>query len=278
MEGGVCHYSKFGFCKYKLYVKENSSLKSVMKTQNARKRALCQKRHPTSCKKYTLGKCRFKNDCAYLQESTSAVQDQCEVKDKVRFLENFVHELFHKILDMEEEIKTMKNQKSVQSKYNEDLKKTEIVRDNMSTSLDIIEELEDSKEEEGAEIEVFPEIDLSLISDTKEENKNKESEKESLKNNNYSDVFLYCDLCRYKCREGSVLEKHKNVKHVINNKALKCNECREDFNSLSDMLEHDQEKHQDKKFQNATSFVLSGSILEEFDVWNPRRGWLLLMS
>ena len=37
------------------------------------------------------------------------------------------------------------------------------------------------------------------------------------------------------------------MKHVINNKAIKWNTCRDNFNSLSDMLEHDQKKHQDKK-------------------------------
>ena len=67
-------------------------------------------------------------------------------------------------------------------------------------------------------------------------------------------------------QEGKLLEKHKDMKHVIKNKALKCNKCRDNFNSLSDMLEHDQKKHQDKKYQNDTSFVFSESMLDEFDV------------
>ena len=56
------------------------------------------------------------------------------------------------------------------------------------------------------------------------------------------------------------------MKHVINTKALKCNKCRYKFNSLSDIIKHDQKKHQDKKLQNVTSYVFSEIMLDDFDV------------
>ena len=39
------------------------------------------------------------------------------------------------------------------------------------------------------------------------------------------------------------------------------------------MIEHDQKKHQDKTFQNVTSFVFSESMLDKFDVSDSRQGW-----
>ena len=45
-----------------------------------------------------------------------------------------------------------------------------------------------------------------------------------------------------------------------------CNEFRYKFNSLSDKIKYDQKKHQNKKFQNVTSFVFSEIMLDEIDV------------
>ena len=96
---------------------------------------------------------------------------------------------------------------------------------------------------------------ISLINDIKEEKekKKKGAYKESSKNNSDIVDSFFCDLCRYKYRKECILEKHKNMKHVINTIALKCNKCRYKFNSLSDMIKHDQKKHKDKKLQNVTS-------------------------
>ena len=55
-------------------------------------------------------------------------------------------------------------------------------------------------------------------------------------------------------------------KHAVNSKAHQCKTCRENFNSLSDVLEHDAEKHQDKQIQKITSCVFSESMLDEFDI------------
>ena len=58
--------------------------------------------------------------------------------------------------------------------------------------------------------------------------------------------------------------------HAVNYKAHQCKKSRENFNSLSDVLEHDVKKHQDKQVQNNTSFVFSESMLYEFDIWRSQ--------
>ena len=38
------------------------------------------------------------------------------------------------------------------------------------------------------------------------------------KSNSDIDDFFFCDLCRYKFKKERILEKHKNMKHVITQK------------------------------------------------------------
>ena len=79
------------------------------------------------------------------------------------FLENFVHELSLKMLNMEEKLQVLKLAKVTEDsvvekkEYTENLEKAENYID---------KEIKDSKEEEA---EIFPKIDLSLISDKKKE-------------------------------------------------------------------------------------------------------------
>ena len=117
---------------------------------------------------------------------------------------------------------------------------------------------------------------ISLINDIKEEKekKPKGAYKESSTNNRDIDDFFFCDLCRYKCQKESILKNHKNIKHVINAKALKCNKCRYKIHSLSDMIKNDQKKQQDKKLQNVTSYVLVRSCLMNL-MYEIMRGGLL---
>ena len=71
----------------------------------------------------------------------------------------------------------------------------------------------------------------------------------------------------YVCEQYYVLcIMYVNNKHVINHKALQCNKCTKDFNSWSDVLEHDQNNHQDKQFQNKTSLVFIETMLAKFDL------------
>ena len=59
-----------------------------------------------------MGGCRFKNDCAFKHPSKIVVKDQCEIEQKVKFLENIVHDLTLKLLNVEEELKLFKKNMS----------------------------------------------------------------------------------------------------------------------------------------------------------------------
>ena len=92
MEGEVCIYLKFGFCKFKNMCKRKH-YKEECNNQNCQEKNTCQKRHHKSCRRYSLGNIRFKKDCAFKHPSKLVVKDQCEIEQKVKFLENIVHEM-----------------------------------------------------------------------------------------------------------------------------------------------------------------------------------------
>ena len=94
------------------------------------------------------------------------------------------------------------------------------------------------------------------------------------KNNSGNKASLNCDHCSHKCKEKNLYQNHMVNRHANcwqllaanNNKAHQCKTCRENFNSLSDVLEHDLKEHQNKQVQNNTTFVFSENMLDEFDL------------
>ena len=53
----------------------------------------CPKRHPKRCRKYDLGKCIFKSECAYKHLQPTTNQDHEELKVRVEALEKAVQEI-----------------------------------------------------------------------------------------------------------------------------------------------------------------------------------------
>ena len=113
-------------------------------TQNCQEKSTCQKRHPKICKRYFSGNCRFKNECAFKHSTKIVVKDQCEIEQKLLFLENIVHELTLKLLNVEEELKLCKDNKSSETKTAEiNDHKDDIEESNISSDKDIEKELQD---------------------------------------------------------------------------------------------------------------------------------------
>ena len=254
-------YSKFGFGKFKSLCKRKHYTEECKK-QNCQEKNTCQKRHPKNCKRYPSGGCRFKNDCAFKHPSKIVLKDQCEIEHNVKFLENIVHDLTLKLLNVEEELKFFKKKNSSETSTEEEDHKDYLDKQNISSTKDIEEELKDSTEEENDSFEVFPEFDLFKISNEKEDGKTKEA----VKNNKDNKKMLNCDHFSFKCKEEYTFQKHMDNEHALNIKAHQCKTCRENFNSLSNVLEHDVEKHQNKQVQITTSLVFNESMLDEFDV------------
>ena len=103
MEGGVCNYQKFGFCKYKdlcknLHLKETCiNLSACVNSKS------CQKRHPRVCKKQAIeGFCRFGATCAYHHQEKN---NHVEINVKLEELEKTVKEMAEKIVELEGKLK-----------------------------------------------------------------------------------------------------------------------------------------------------------------------------
>ena len=102
-------------------------------------------------------------------------------------------------------------------------------------------------------------VSLDFVKDKTERGKNNKAVK-------YNKKIFNCDHCNFKYMEENLFQKHMDSKHALNNKKHQCKTCREKFNSLSKLLEHDQKEHQYKQVDIDTSFVFSESMLDLFEV------------
>ena len=84
----------------------------------------CPKRHPKRCKRYALGNCRFKNECAYDHQKPTINKDQKLLNDKIEVLDKVVHSLTWKVLSLEAEAEK-RRRKKVSIEFMEELKKPE---------------------------------------------------------------------------------------------------------------------------------------------------------
>ena len=88
----VCKYFQCGFCKFgescrKQHVKETCPAQSC--TSNS-----CMKRHPKICKYFLVQKsCKFGEKCLYKHIDSTNPSDISDLKEKIVFLEDFLHVL-----------------------------------------------------------------------------------------------------------------------------------------------------------------------------------------
>ena len=113
MEGEVCQYNKFGYCRYKKDCKRihfTSECNNLPKCKNVQN---CNKRHPKGCKRLAGGSCRFGTDCAYNHQEQPKMHTQCANNEKVTVLENKLKEMSMKITILETELKVIKENKNI---------------------------------------------------------------------------------------------------------------------------------------------------------------------
>jgi hypothetical protein len=87
MEGEVCHYNKFGFCKYKEECRRRHFSEECEHLSTCKSISSCMKRHPRPCKKFASGQCKYKNHCAYKHLEPKENREQSEMIEKVKQLE-----------------------------------------------------------------------------------------------------------------------------------------------------------------------------------------------
>ena len=122
---------KFGFCKFGTDCKRKHFTKVCENLSSCTNINECKKRHPKTCKRFTIeNECRFNKDCAYSHVASKLNQEKCSSKDqvedmekrvndltniieskKLKELEKVVHALTRKVLSLEDQVKVMKNKK-----------------------------------------------------------------------------------------------------------------------------------------------------------------------
>ena len=261
MEGAVCNYQKFGFCKYKDLCK-NHHLKETCKNLSACVNSKsCQKRHPRVCRKQAIeGVCRFGAACAYHHQEEN---NNAEINVKVDELEKTVKEMAEKKDELEVKLKDM------ESKYVEVVKTKEaaIKTVDFKKVLNQKSTPKDQTENKSKPKDVVFKFGALARKAATEEIKYQEQEK-SVKS-------FKCELCDYRSEKNAHLKKHITSKHSVH----KCKVCQKEFKNSMDLVSHVAKEHlEDEEALNVqststpnsdiggkhTSFVFSESMLDEF--------------
>ena len=119
MDGKVCPYRKFGYCKFQEECKMKHLEEVCDKNLKCKNIKECHKRHPRNCKRFTSEDgCRFNEDCAYSHQVNRQDEEQKKFKEKVDILEEKVGKLdqldivikalTQKVISLEHELEILK--------------------------------------------------------------------------------------------------------------------------------------------------------------------------
>ena len=101
MEGKVCMYNKFDFCKFKDTCRKQH-FRQIFEDLSCKEIKNCQKRHPKVCKRFAAhNECRFGIDCSYKHQKSEKYIEQNVLKEKIQEMEKKVEEVALKIEDNE---------------------------------------------------------------------------------------------------------------------------------------------------------------------------------
>ena len=103
MEGEVCQFDKFAFCKYIIDCKRRHFQEECKDLGTCKNIKTYSKRHLRACKKSTSGHCRFDSDCSYKHQEATPNKEHIHMAQKLKQLDEVVHALARKVLGMEKE-------------------------------------------------------------------------------------------------------------------------------------------------------------------------------
>ena len=240
MEGEICNYDKFGYCKFKKECIREHLKEECEDLADCKHIKTCNKRHPKRCKNYvSKNACRFESDCAYSHKKSKESIEKDMLKEKVDTLEKTVSEMEIKLKNFEEELNEIKRDK---------FRKEQI--DNKG--------LNSEKKADTGKDAALQDINLRKVSEPKQNSlecqgskaKTKETKKpvfifgaearksvlEEGKSNEIgkSSKLMKCDQCDYSCERQNTLKKHTNTKHTVQ----KCSLCSEEFTTSMDLISH----------------------------------------
>ena len=244
MEGEVCQFDKFGFCKYQKDCKRRHFSEECKDLSRCKSIKTCVKRHPKACKQYASGHCRFESGCAYKHEEPIPNKEQIQMAQKVQKLEQVLHAMTRKVLAMEEEIKEIKknNEPSKGVKGLRDQEKGDNVKEDMSDNNFKPKSYSSPKDKEP------------LTQPKCNKDKIKESEVKE-------DMFL-CTKCDYKSKKEANLKKHIITKHEDH----VCKECGKKLKSFMELLKHVASQHNKEPDEDIELQVAIQNEKEEEDI------------
>ena len=105
MEGIVCQFDKYGYCKYQMECKRKHFIETCRDDEKCESKKSCPKRHPKCCKRYATGTCRFEESCNYNHQKPAKTQDQEILSEKVQKLEEVINTLTKKVFSLVKEMK-----------------------------------------------------------------------------------------------------------------------------------------------------------------------------
>ena len=283
MEGEICHYAKFGYCKYKADCKRKHLKEECEKIITCNNIKTSMKRHPKPCKKYASGECKFKSDCAYKHVEPTENKEQIKLEEKVKQLEKVVHQEKNNNMEMNVKIKELEKTvnemavKMVQLEVN--LKEMESNNDELIKTKEIDTRIKDlkkfpntkgkTKDQQGKKSKPKDSVfKFGAAARRAESDKIEAHEVENL------EKCFKCELCDFKSDKNAHLEKHITLKHSVQ----KCKVCQREFKSSMDLVSHvAEEQLEDEEELNVqmtstptsekgglhASFVLSESMLDD---------------
>lgn len=276
MEGEICQYQKYGYCRFKNECNKRH-LSSECEDLECKNSKGCEKRHPKRCKRYASGNCRFEN-CAYKHQKPTIAEDPEQLKEKLQVIEKVLHAMTRKVLSLETEVEQLKKKSNIESlegskmskkvEKEESKKKAETKKEvyDEASSCEIKKDLKTVSKPNVKEVSVFKfgaEARKTVVEEKKAQEKD------------LTTTDFKCEVCDYKCKKKSTLKNHIKLKHSEH----KCEACGKEFKESMELVSHMAEKHNKEEevwnvnFQSTpkseketekSSFIFSESMLDEF--------------
>lgn len=208
MEGGVCGYQKYGFCKYKEGCTKKHLEDICTDLSLCRNSKNCQKRHPRECKRYSLERfCRFGEGCAYHHKEQSKFLEESDITEinmKVDELKKVVHEMSEKIGNLESKVRELESKDELKDiKESPKTAQEPFKNSNMKKDSDDIPLKKSEPKKNKDSVFRFGAEARKTVSDRIESQEKERSKKE-----------FKCELCEYSCEKFATLKKHINSKHT----------------------------------------------------------------
>ena len=220
MEDEICQFDKFGYCKYKKECRKRHFSEECQELSNCKSIKTCSKRHPKACTRHKSGQCRFEK-CAYKHQEPHLNQEQLQMAAKIKQLDEVIHALTRKVLELEKEIK--------------DKKKKDTSRETFKGFG------HDGKGIEVKDVTTDKNFKPKICSSPKEkeEASKVKVKQDKMKKIERKEVFFTCDNCDFKSKKEEHLKKHKITKHEDS----VCQVCKEKFKSFMELLKHVAKNH-----------------------------------